>query len=179
MAHQRKLIRQAVVQLLANAATAAGSRVMGTRVDAHKRSELPAISVYTLSEASEPNATAPREITRDVQIEIAGWVAHSEATPADDAMDDLAEEIEAAMDGDRFLGALAADSLLVSTEMQIRAEEGKSSPLVGLVTLTYSVTYRTAPAAPALPDDFLAVKATHQIVGAAANNAATEEFEVQ
>lgn len=179
MAHQRKLIRQAVVSALANAATAAGERVQGTRVDPHKRSELPAIAVYTLSEAVEQADTSPRELTRDVRLEVAGFVAHTEAVPADDAMDDLAEQIEAALDGQRFLGGLVAESVLTGTEMAVRADDGKSAQLIGVVTLTYSVTYRTSPDTPAPPDDFLLVGATHQIAGAAESIAPTDVINVK
>jgi hypothetical protein len=178
MAHQRKEIRHAIAELLIAAGTAAGSRVSRTRVDAHKRSELPAISVYALSESSQADGSAPRELARDARVEIVGWVQHTEAVPADDAMDDLAEQIETAMDADRFVGGLAADTELTGTEIQIRAEEGKSSPLVGQVTLAYAVTYRTSPTPPADLADFERAKVTHRIVGTGDNNAATEEFDV-
>lgn len=167
MAHQRKLIRQAVVALLISANTAAGSRVQGTRVEPHKKSQLPAVSVYTLSEpvAPESAVTSPRELTRELKLEITGWVAHTDGIPVDDAMDNLAEQIEAAMDVDQYLGGKAADSILEETEMQVIEDDGRSDPLVGIVTLTYSVTYRTAPAAPANLDDFLSVDATQKIAG--------------
>lgn len=181
MAHQRKLIRHAVVAVLANAATAAGARVQGTRIDSHKKTEIPAISVYTLSETVDDagSGAAPREITRNVKLEVAGWVAHSDVLPVDDAMDDLAEQIESAMDANRYLGGEAADTILESTEMQVRAEDGRSDPLTGIVTLTYSVTYRTTPVPPADLDDFLDVDAKHRIVGAVEANQAQEQFSVQ
>lgn len=181
MAHPRKLIRQAVVAQLAGA-TAAGARVQGTRVEPHRKSQLPAISVYTLREPVDLDAsagTAPRELTRDVKVEIVGWVAHSDANPVDDAMDDLAEQIEAAMDADPYLGGKAGDSVLEETVMQVLEDDGRSDPLIGIVTLTYSVTYRTSPAAPDDLDDFNRVGATHQIVGAGDDNAAHDEFVVQ
>jgi hypothetical protein len=180
MAHPRKLIRHATVAALTGA-TAAGARVQGTRVDPMRPGRLPAISVYTLRELVDEDSavSTPLELVRDVKVEIAGWVAHSEAVPVDDAMDDLAEQIEAAMDANRNLGGTAADSFLESTELQVRAEDGKSDPLVGIVTLTYSVTYRTSPAAPDDLEDFLRVGAEHRIVGAVAANAANDRFTVQ
>jgi hypothetical protein len=182
MAHPRKLIRQAVVALLAGANTAAGARVQGTRVEPHKKSQLPAISVYTLREPVDQaasNDTAPRELTRDVKLEITGWVAHSDVLPVDDAMDDLAEQIEAAMDADPYLGGKAADSILEDTVMQVLEDDGRSDPLIGIVTLTYSATYRTSPAAPANLDDFEVVHADHRIVGAVQANQASDEFVVE
>lgn len=182
MAHPRKLIRQAVVALLTNAATAAGVRVQGTRVEPHKKSQLPAISVYTLSEAVDPTSaeTAPRELTRAVKVEITGWVAHSDALPVDDAMDDLAGQIEAAMDTDRYLSGAAGDSVLEGTEMQVVEEDGRSDPLVGIVTLTYGVTYRTSPTnAEAFPSDaFVTVGATTRIAGGVSDTvAAIDQFQ--
>jgi hypothetical protein len=181
MAHPRKEIRHAVVALLTNA-TAADARVQGTRVEPHKKSQLPAISVYTLREPVDQDAsagTAPLELTRDVKVEITGWVAHSDELPVDDAMDDLAEEIEAAMDADRYLGGKAGDSILEETVMQVLEEDGRSDPLIGIVTLTYSVTYRTSPAAPSDLEDFLSVDAKHRIAGAVEANQARDQFVVQ
>jgi hypothetical protein len=177
VAHQRKIIRHAVVDLLTKAGTSAGTRVQATRLDPHKKSELPAISVYTMREPVAPASAEhePRELTREVEVEISGWVAHSDAYPVDDAMDDLAEQIEAAMDGDRFIGGAAAESILESTELAI---QGEGAPLIGIVTLTYTVTYRTSPAAPEL-DDFTRVGVTHRIVGTSDDNAAHDTFVVQ
>ncbi|MGN6105198.1 MAG: hypothetical protein ACTHU0_08845, partial [Kofleriaceae bacterium] len=118
MAHPRKLIRHAVVAQLVGA-TAAGARVQATRVEPLRKGKLPTISVYTLHEPIDQDASAatnPRELTRTVKVEIAGWVAHSDALPVDDAMDDLAEQIEAAMDADPYLGGKAGDSILEETE---------------------------------------------------------------
>lgn len=152
MAHQRKLIRHAVVEQLIAANTAAGARVLGTRVEPTKKSQLPTISVYTLGEETDmelSEQSAPRELTRDLVLEIAAWVAHSDTYPADDAMDDIAEQIEASMDADRYIGVppanTAAESILTGCVMTVLEEDGKSDPLLGLVTLTYKVTYRTRP----------------------------------
>lgn len=173
MAHQRKQIRDAVVARLANA-TGAGTRVSATRVDPHKRGELPALSVYTPSEQVDPDGalTAPRELTRDLQLEIVGWVAHSDALPADDAMDALALEIEAALDSDSYppLGGLAGDLILTGTTMDVLGEE-RSDVLVGVLKLTYSVTYRTFVDTSVATDDLLRVGATTQVIGGVADTA--------
>jgi len=176
--HQRKLIRDAAVALLANAGTAAGARVTPTRIDPHKKNELPALSVYTLSEQTDPDdaSTAPRELWRTLKLEIAGWVAHSTAAPADDALDALAEQIEAAMDADRYLGNTASDSILVGTEISILSD---GDPLVGVITLTYEVEYRTSPAAPDGLDDFLRAGATTQVGDATVDNAANDVIQVR
>ena len=176
--HPRKIIRDAAVALLANAGTAAGKRVTPTRIDPHKRAELPALSVYTLSEQTdaEDADTAPRELWRTLKLEIAGWVAHSAALPADDALDDLAEQIETAMEADRYLGGAAGESILASTEITIRDD---GDPLVGIITLTYDVLYRTSPAAPDNLDDFLRAGATTKLGDVTVDNAANNVIQVR
>lgn len=177
MTHPRKIIRDAAVTLLTGA-TSAGTRVTPTRVEPHKKTDLPAISVYTLSEATvdDNDGAAPRELTRVVNLEITGWVAHVATLPADDAMDALAAQIEAAMDADPYLGGAAGDSILQGTELTI-IDDG--DPLVGVVTLTYAVTFRTTPGDPADPDDFLLAGVTTQVGGAGLDNAVEDLIEVQ
>lgn len=164
MAHPRKLLRQAVAALLAGASTAAAARVYATRVAPVRKDQLPAIAVYTEDEEVDPDTfqTAPRELKRDVDLVIEGYVAHSAAVPVDDAMDNLAEQIEAAMDGDRWLDGTAGESVLARTETGIA--DPNSDPLIGVVRLTYTVTYRTSPTAPTLTNDFntVDVKTTPQ-----------------
>lgn len=179
MAHQRKLVRQAVVALLTNA-TSAGARVFDTRRAPHKRSLLPAIVVYTLREPDVvESGEAPRELERVVRAEIAGYVADTEAVPLGDAMDDLAEQIEAVMDANRYLGGAAAESVLESTEMMVPTEDDRSDPPVGIVVLTYAVTYRTEPTVGPL-DDFITVHTDHEVVSAVTDTPpASDRFTVQ
>lgn len=162
MAHPRKLARHAVVDLLTNA-TAAGARVQATKVKTYRPNELPAIAVYTLHEPSESNDTEPRELTRVPELEIIGWVRlDADAADPMDPVDDLSEQIETVMDANRYLSGTAGDSVLADTTIDILKEDG-ADPLVARLTLTYSVTYRTSPAASVL-DDFLRAKATYQLV---------------
>ena len=182
MAHPRKLIRHAVVAQLTNA-TAAGDRVQPTRVEPHRKRNLPAISVYTMHEPVDDasSKTSPRELTREPRVEIAAWVVHSEALPVDDAMDDLAEQIEAAMDADRFIGGAAGGSVLEETVMQVVDEDENGrpiDPILGIVTLTYAVTYRTTPATGPL-DEFRRANVTTQIPGVGADNAVHDQFDLQ
>lgn len=137
--HPRAVIRRAVRSLLAGE-TVAGSRVEATRIAPYRRQELPAIGVYTLEETvdGESALTAPRELTRELKLEIAGWV--TPGSSVDDAMDALALQIEQAMEADPTLGGVAGDSILVSTTTGL---QGEGEQLMGLVTLEYSVTYRT------------------------------------
>lgn len=184
MAHPRKLIRLAVVAQLIAAGTAAGARVYADRVDPHKSGATPAVCVYTLNELVDQDSanSRPRELRRDLQLEVVGYVTGLDEETVVDALDDLAEQIETAMDGDRTFGGKASDSVLDDTAMTVLLENGRSSPLVGIVVLTYAVTYRTDlfVTAPVL-DDFLRVKATHQVAGGIEGDTtpAVDEFTVQ
>ena len=183
MAHPRTEVRQAVIALLVNANTAAGSRVEDSRVDPIGTSKLPLISVYTLNESVDTDASsqsAPRTLERNVKLEIAGFVPHSDAVPVATAMDNLAAQIEAAMAGDQYIGDKVSDAILEDTDMNIRAENGRSDPLIGIVTLTYSVTYQTQPGAVDATDDFRTVDAKHLVVGGVEDTVPAEDlFTVQ
>lgn len=180
MAHPRKLIRHAVVALLIAANTAAGSRVLGTRVEPHKKTKLPALSVYTLNDPVDEDDSTETEEAHELELEIAGWVAHTDAVPADDAMDDIAEQIEAVMAANPYLNGKASEVRFVGTVTSVVEEDGRSDPLVGIVVLTYAVTYRTDLTALSALEDFLRVSADHQIVGGVSDTAPTsDEFTVQ
>lgn len=158
MAHPRKDIRQAVRQLLAEAGVAAG-KVTATRLFPYRKGDLPAVSVYTLEEATDEDSvdTSPRELLRQLDLEIAGFVQAGDAV--DDAMDDLAEAIEAAMAADETLGGKAADSWLRGTTMALT---GEGDAMTGMITLSYQVTYRKlAPEAPEDLADFLTADVVH------------------
>lgn len=183
MAHPRKLLRHAIMAQLVGS-TAAADRVESTRIDPIGRSKLPLISVYTLNEdvdQEESESTSPRLLKREAIVEIVGWVAYSEEANVADALDDLAEQIEAAMAADEFFGLdMVESSILIGTDTDLVSKDGRSSPLVGQVTMTYSVTYRTQPGYSVPEDDFLRVKATHQIVGGVDDTVpAEDEFTVQ
>lgn len=180
VAHQRKIVRKAVASRIAFANTSAGTRVTATRVEPHRNVKLPAISVYTLSESVDPSVSSTREIVRQLRLEVVGWVTHSETVPADDAMDDLAEQIEAAMELDPYFtvnGEASVEmSRLVDTSMQMLEDDGRSDPMVGIVTLTYEMTYRTSRAEPTGLDDFLFVGTTTDLVGGVATTAPASDL---
>jgi hypothetical protein len=162
MAHQRQVIREAVRTALLGA-TAAGSRVYETRVVPNRLTELPALAVYTLQDTvdQEESNTSPRELRRELDLVIEGWVAAG--TNADDAMDALALEVETAMHADPYLGGAVADSMLDSTSLEVLDEGDR---FTGWFVMTYSVTYFTlAPEAPAALDDFERAGVTHDLGG--------------
>jgi hypothetical protein len=163
--HQRKVIRDAVVAALTGT-TDAGTRVKATRVEPNRALGLPALAIYTSSEEIDPDsvATAPRKLLRHLTLKVTGWVVDTAAAPADDAMDALAEEIEAVMELDRYFGGAAegAGSVLSSTETGV-LDDG--DPLIGVVTLTYQIDYYFVPEAPTLLNDYLRTGTTMQIEG--------------
>lgn len=164
MAHPRKLIRQAVVAQLLAASTSASVRVYATRMIPHQRTALPAVAVYTPDESVDPNApnTSPRELERVVQLVVEGCVSGDAAV--DDVLDDFAEELEAAVDVDRTFGGTANDCTGPSTRTELVVDGDRT---VGLVELTYSVTYHTfAPLTVPTPDAFLEANIHHNLGGA-------------
>lgn len=142
MPHQRQLIREAVKDALVAANTAAGSRVYKTRKVPHRLPELPAISVYTLEESVDPESatTAPRYLTRRMQLMIEAVMECDPDENIDDALDDMALEIERAMHADDSLDGTCMDSIPAGTEIEV-AIQGQRE--IGLLQLTYTVTYET------------------------------------
>lgn len=139
MSHARKLIRQAVVAQLIAADTAAADRVESTQMIPHRRAGDTALGVYTPSETVDMETrTAPREESRETQVVIEGIVVGTSSSAVADSLDDLAEEVEAALAADDTLGSTAEESYLVSTDLEV-AEDGAKT--VGLVRLTYTAAY--------------------------------------
>ena len=158
--HQRQVIRAAVLAILLNATTA-GARVYATRVLPYQMTELPVIAIYTLQDdvADSSRSTAPRELTRSLSLNIEAWVAPG--TNVDDAMDDIALEIENLMHADPYLGDVCVDSLLTATTTESVEDVDRE---LGIVILTYDVTYRTdAPEAPVGMDDFNTADTIYQV----------------
>lgn len=177
--HPRKLIRDKVVQLLTGA-TLAAERVYPTRIVPYKKGgALPVIAVYTLAESVDPQSvqSAPRELTRDLSLVIEAWV---DGAASDDALDALAEQIECVMERDPFLEGTAAQSVLSETETEVVTEGDRP---MGILMLTYSITYRTYGATECNPgpqDDFYTAGTTYDIGGTThAGNHAHDVITVQ
>jgi hypothetical protein len=144
--HPRQLIREAAKVVLVGTApaflTAAGDRVFETRIIPYRKRELPAIALYTLTEPIDQagSNTAPRKLKRQLSLMIEAAAAVPAEGTIDDVLDELALEIEIAMHREDTLGGLVSDLMLASTEMDV-AGEGEN--LLGVLRLTYSVTYYT------------------------------------
>lgn len=181
MPHQRTVIRDAVVTALLGQ-TAAGARVYNARHLPLRRRELPAVLVRSGSGGESVDAdsstSAPRELIRRYDLEICP-VVRADDEDVDATLDALALEIETVMHADPYFGPVAADSILVNTEQAEVELDGDRS--VGGLVLTYQFTYQTmAPEAPTDMDDFLRVKATHDLGGEVHEDIdAEDEFVVQ
>ena len=136
MPHQRTVIRKAVVAAIKAANTLAEQRVFSTRKNLYGMRELPAISVYALNEKSSLDRTAPRELERIVSVDIEALVEKRE--DIDDEMDDIALEIETAMNLDPNFASEVKWSELTSTTL-VSDPDGDRE--LGHVTLTYDMTY--------------------------------------
>ena len=136
MSAERKAIRNAMKDLLLAGNTAAADRVFASRGHPLQKDELPAILVYTLQEGSEVFEASPKRYRRTVQVAVDCIASLSEHV--DDALDDLAEQIETLVAADDTLGGTASDCELTQTEMSIAqvAEDTVMS-----CRLTFSVQY--------------------------------------
>lgn len=177
MAHQRQVIRDAVVARLLSH-TAAGTRVFVEDRRSVRTGELPAIVVFSTKEISDHEGTAARELKRDMDLVIEAYAAETAGTKAADARDNLALEIETVMHADPYLGGVAGDSFLSETELQV---DEVGDRLIAAAALTYAITYHTlAPEAPTDLDDFERVQATHKIKGGVGDTVpAVDQFTVE
>lgn len=96
MIHQRHMIREAIVTLLAAAGTAAGARVHDTPTDV--RTAFPALVVEDLFEQQQVNAHAQlgqRPVERQLTLEVTGELQQTTGYAL--ARDQLMAQVEAAL----------------------------------------------------------------------------------
>lgn len=150
MTLQRKLIRQAVADLL-KGATAAGTNVVPGRIPAPEEHDLPALSVFTMGESVRELNQAPRMLERELRLVVEVYVRTDATHPArvDDQLDDLCHQVEQALNEPitvledvpaELLEIDRADTLLDS--IQLGLLERAARPVAG-ASMEYTVTYRT------------------------------------
>lgn len=171
MSSARKAIRAALVAAVMNK-TSADDRAFANRTDPLMdqatdldagTDQFPLLLVYSGDEQSEVFDESPRRYKRTVEMKVEGTINAGDAV--DDALDDLADEIETAVLLDDTLGGLANDVRLKSTSM-VLASNGRRD--IGGVTLTFEVEYfTTAPDATAQALDDLDTVDTHYDLGGA------------
>jgi len=138
MAHVRRQIREYFGSYLTGLTTT-GSNVFESRVYPMQSAKLPAILIYTTSEASEEVAFSKKRMQErllDVQVE--GYIRA--ITGFDDKLDLIASEVETAILADPTLGGLAVNTVLSGTEAEY---SGDAEQPVGTIRLTFQVQYRT------------------------------------
>lgn len=151
MAHQRKQVRDAIVARLIAAATAAGSNVFANRAKPLFVTELPAILVYTKNETVEIANESPREYRRGLVVSLELVATGANEASVDDALDDLAEEVEAAIFEEETFGGLVTDTILGETEMEL-LQEGEKPIGAAKIALTMPY-YQQLPGEPAVELD--------------------------
>lgn len=167
--HERQAIREAVIAQLIGTApafrTSAQGRVTKSRMAPMRGTELPAINIYTDGDETDANSkdTAPRELKRTTVVTIEAWAKYAENV--DDALDDLALEIETAMDRDLNLANTAFDSVLERTEIGIKLDGDRP---MGCVHLEYAVTFHTDLRVAAPTDIFDTASVRYDLAGAQA-----------
>ena len=138
MAHVRKLIRDNITTTLTGLATT-GANVYQTRLFALGESKLPAICVYTKSEATEYSTiTRPRTQMRNLDVNIEFFVKGT--LNIDNSLDQIALEIEEALYTDNTRGGYAKDTKITEFEADYNPDGEQS---VGVGRFTVSVTYVT------------------------------------
>lgn len=190
MPHQRTLIRRAVVAALLEK-TAAAERIFATQILPQRAlRDLPSICVYTPEDETDDDtvSTAPRDPVRRLEIIIEGAVGvpapRLETLPliadaVEDAQDDLALEIERAMEADVYLGDTVGGIgvVLDKTELPI-AEEGDR--MIGIVRMTYSATYNFVATEEGTADEFLRAGVVTKVVPVESDDDDAEDlFEVR
>jgi hypothetical protein len=145
MAHQRKILRDAVVTALAGLPST-GDKVFATRTYPVDATELPVLCVYTLGEDSEiHSAGASRSLLRNLQLEVEAIAAVNGSL--DDTLDQLALEVEQALAVDPTFGGQCYDCSLAATKIAIRGEGEKET---GAAVMTFALRYRTRASDPSV-----------------------------
>lgn len=143
MAHIRKQIREYFGTQLTGLTTT-GANVFESRVYPMQSAKLPALLIYTTSEASEESSFSKKRVMdRTVNVQVEGFVRT--ISNFDDQLDLIAEEVEIALLDDPTLGGLAINTVLASTEATY---SGDSEQPVGTIILTFEVHYRTETGVP-------------------------------
>ena len=146
MSHARQQIRDAVAAAVTGLATT-GSSVHKTRMFKFEDDDLPALGVYTLSEDIERDTMKSSRQRR--MLRVAVQIAVKQVSAVDDAIDDIAVEVEEALEtahaGRSGVWGKILDFALDSATITMSGD-GDTRAL-GMV-LAYTAVYRTVEGAP-------------------------------
>jgi hypothetical protein len=139
MAHVRQQIRDRIVSVLKSNALLVRRRVFSSRVYALTEKDLPAITVYTGSEASALQTIGLKTSARVVSVEVDIYVRAT--NNFDNDVDAIAVQIEEAIANDFTVNGLAKSAVLASSEINF---SGEAEQPIGSAKLTFDVRYDTA-----------------------------------
>lgn len=134
----KRLIKEAVVKLLKNGGTLAGTNVSVSRSIPSEDVTFPLINVYSLSESVERFDEAPKRYRRRMTLLIECLSRGDDDDKLDLANERLGFQVELLMEKDETLGGLLNKLELTSTDYQ--QEPDGASPLA-LLALRYSLEY--------------------------------------
>ena len=141
--HIRQQIRERVGTTLTGLTTT-GSNVFQSRVFNLEESNLPAIIIYTKSEAGELlEMGSSRTLQRNLSLVVEAYV--KAISNFDDTIDTIAKEVEAAMAADVTHNSLARDTFLESTEINYN---GEGDQPLAVMEMTFNISYLTTEADP-------------------------------
>ena len=133
MSHARQKIRDAVVTLVT------GLTVFATRLYNLEPSEdLPGLVIYTKNESSERSDFSPNNYSRELEVIIEGYAETNSLV--ENVLDTISLEVENVMGANPLLSNTATTSELNATEIEFDVMGEKP---IGIIRLTYSVTYYT------------------------------------
>lgn len=138
MTHVRQQIRDRLVTVLTGLTTT-GTNVFRSRIFPLEATKLPALCIFTKSEAVEFDVMGlPRSIGRVLDVGVEAYV--SGVSNYDNTLDTIAVEVEEAIAADVTLNGLAKDATVTAFEADF-AGDGEQPVAVGRFTVT--VQYRT------------------------------------
>lgn len=138
MAHVRKQIRDRIGTLLSSGVTLVSGRVYTSRVYPLTEAKLPAVTIYSGSEASGLMAMGLTTLDRNLTINVDAYVKVTDTF--DDDVDALAVQIEEAIAADFRLNGLVKHIVLSGTEIDF---SGEAEQPVGVARLTFEARYVT------------------------------------
>lgn len=146
----RARIRGAVRAVLMNH-TAAGDRVYLNRSEAWSRDEFPAIGLYYAPDRGQIANDAERQYLRTLELGVEVIVARrlgfevgsnavgdAIAFSESDELDDLCDQVERSLLADVSLGGIAADLLLIRTDMDFDA---RGERVLGAARIVFNLSY--------------------------------------
>ena len=138
MAHVRKSIRDNITTTLTGLATT-GLNVFQTRFFPLAETKLPALCIYSRTEASEYSTmTVPRTVLHECEFTVEAYVKATSGV--EDTIDAIGVEVAEALAADVTRNSLAKDTRVTDFAVDFNAEGDQP---VGIATFTVIVDYAT------------------------------------